>query len=132
MEGVLLRAGAHDPDADRPLGPAADAQTCEDAADRSSSGMAAHAAAAATESGTEASRSMSSAPTSGLVAGSKAQQPAHPEPCNSFSSTAAQAGSVDGTAADEAGAACLCAWLLVCCIWQFAMLQQPLPGAPAI
>lgn len=85
-EGVLLRAGATDPEADRPLGP---------------TGNGVRGAAARPGAGHSAQHR--GAPAAGGEAGAR---PARVQPCGSFSSVRAQAGSVgsdDGAAPPAPG-----------------------------
>lgn len=85
-EGVLLRAGARDPEADRALGPAGNG--VRGAAARPKAGHSAQLRGAAAAGG------------KGEEAGTR---PARVQPCGSFSSVRAQAGSV-GAGSDDGAA----------------------------
>ena len=85
-EGVLLRAGARDPEADRPLGNA---------------GNGVGGAAARPEAGHSVQHRDAAAP--GGEGGAAGARPARVQPCGSFSSVRAQAGSV-GAGSDDGAA----------------------------
>ena len=85
-EGVLLRAGAGDPEADRPIGPMRNGVSGAAARPAAGHGVQHRGAAA-----------------SGGEGGEAGPWPARVQPCGSFSSVRAQAGSV-GTGSDDGAA----------------------------